>query len=126
MSGKRKDKRFQLRSCRIQIDKQSFLGLKTKSIGKVMLVNLSVSGLQALAGVRLTPGDKYKIKIITNTFPPMDVNGEVMWSKLQKGKNFENYYRSGFSFIKMPDSFKENLKRLEKDPMLREVTRSIV
>ena len=126
MAGKRRNKRFQLRSCRIQIDKQSFFGLRAKSIGKVVLVNLSVSGLQALSSTQLNPGDKYKIKIITNIFPPMDVDCEVMWSKLQKGKNFENYYRSGFSFIKMADNYKANLKKLESDPMLREVTRSIV
>ena len=126
MGGKRRNKRFQLRSCRVQIDKQSFLGMRTKSIGKVALVNLSVTGLQALASIQLTPGDKYKIKIITNTFPPMDINGEVMWSKLQKGKNFENYYRCGFSFIKIADNYRENLKKLEADPMLREVTRSII
>ena len=126
MAGKRKDKRFQLRSCRIQINKQSFMGLRKQSIGKVVLVNLSVSGLQALATVNMDPGDKCKIKIVTNTFPPMDIAGEVMWSKLQKGKNFEKYYRTGFKFSNIPNEFKENLKRLENDPMLREVTRSIV
>ena len=126
MTGKRKDKRFQLRSCRIQIDKLSFLGLRSKSMGKVVLINLSVSGLQVLAATLMNPGDKFKVKIITNTFPPMDIESEVMWSKLQKGKNFEKYYRTGFSFIKIPDDYRQNLKKLEADPMLREVTRSIV
>ena len=126
MAGKRKDKRFQLRSCRIQIDKQSFMGFRKKSIGKVVLVNLSVSGLQALAMVNLGPGDKCKIKIITNTFPLMEVNAEVMWSRLQKGKNFEKYYRTGFRFSNISKEYKENLRRLENDPMLREVSRSIV
>ena len=126
MAGKRKDKRFQLRSCRIQIDKQSLLGLRKQSIGKVVLVNLSVSGLQALATINLTSGDKCQIKIVTNMFPPMEVKAEVMWSKLQRGKDFEKYYRTGFRFIHITNEFKENLKRLENDPMLREVTRTIV
>lgn len=126
MTGKRKDKRFQLRSCRIQIDKLSFLGLRAKSMGKVVLVNLSVSGLQVLATTRMNTGDKFKIKIITNTFPPMNIESEVMWTKLQKGKNFEKYYRTGFSFIKIAGSHRKNLQKLEADPMLREVTRSII
>jgi PilZ domain len=126
MTGKRKDKRFQLRSCRIQIDKLSFFGLRTKSLGKVVLVNLSVSGLQALATTEMNPGDKFTIKIITNTFPPMDIESKVMWSKLQKGKNFEKFYRTGFSFIKITNHYRDNLRKLEADPMLREVTRSII
>jgi len=126
MTGRRKNKRFQLRSCRIQINKSSFLGLGAKSLGKVVLINLSVEGLQVLTTTQLKAGEKYKIKIITNVFPPMDIASKVIWSKLHKGKNFEKYYRSGFNFIKPEDDYKKNLKKLEADPLLREVTRSII
>lgn len=126
MTGRRKNKRFQLRSCRISINKSSFLGLGVKSLGKVVLVNLSVTGVQVLTTTQLNAGEKYKIKITTNVFPPMDIAGKVMWSKLHPGKSFEKYYRVGFSFIKPGDDYRANLKKLEADPLLREVTRSIV
>ncbi|MBW1894914.1 MAG: PilZ domain-containing protein [Deltaproteobacteria bacterium] len=126
MTGRRKDKRFQLRSCRVSINKSSFLGLGAKPLGKVVLINLSVTGVQVLTTIQLDAGKKYKIKITTNVFPPMDIAGKVIWSKLHKGKNFEKYYRTGFSFIKPGDDYRKNLKKLEADPLLREVTRSIV
>ena len=93
MTGRRKDKRFQLRSCRISINKSSFLGLGSKPLGKVVLINLSVTGVQVLTTTQLNAGEKYKIKITTNVFPPMDIAGKVMWSKLHQDKNFEKYYQ---------------------------------
>ena len=126
MAERRKNKRFQLRSCQVNIDKSSFLGLRTKSQGKVALFDLSVEGLQALTVKQLNTGEKYNIKIITNVFPSMEIVATVMWSKPYKSKNFEKYYRTGFSFTKLSDVYKENLKKLEADPMLRQVTRSRV
>ena len=126
MTGRRKNKRFQLRSCRIQINKASFFGLGAKPLRKVVLINLSVAGVQLLTTTQLNAGQKYNIKITTNVFPPMDIASKVIWSKLYKGKNFEKYYRTGFNFIKPGDDYRKNLKKLEADPLLREVTRSIV
>lgn len=124
MAERRKSKRFQLRSCQIKIEKSSFLGLKSESQGKVALFDLSAEGLQALTVKQLKTGEKYNIKIITNVFSPMDIVGTVIWSKPYKSTNFEKYYRTGFSFTKLDDNYKKNLKKLEADPMLRQVTRS--
>lgn len=101
-------------------------GLRAKSLGKVVLVDLSVEGLQVLTTASLDVGAKYSIKITTNVFPPMDIACQVIWKKLHQDKNFEKYYRTGIRFTKLGDEHRINLKRLEEDPMLRQVTRSIV
>ena len=126
MVGKRKSKRFQLRSCWVKIVKSSFFGLRAKTLGKVALVDLSVTGLQVVTGTQLVTGDEYKIKIVTNIFPPMVVTGQVIWSKPHGDKELAKYYRTGFSFINLVDDYKEKLKKLESDPMLRQVTRSAI
>ena len=121
--GNRKNTRFQVLNCRVQLKSKGILGLFGKKIYQLSLIDLSSSGLQAISTEALKGKKEYEIAIVAPAFPkPIWSKGRVIWNRPYSADNQKQYYRIGLEFTYFKEQTVKNISFLERNPQLRETS----
>ena len=122
--GKRAKERFQVLNCNVRVELKGFLGRFRNQMHCAGLVNLSTSGLQVVSYEKLKTNRQYDITIYTPAFSQaISAKGNVIWQKPYDGKDLMRYYRIGFKFTDFSGYARDQIKKLENNPELRQMKR---